>query len=384
MKIDIIASTNPGYVVDKKDLDDFCGKVAGVCYMPHSFNELLKEDETKTEKRVNRTMNDKHHSVFEHGYITLYLENIPKLMAMVLNNEKVFVTSEKSARYTEMKVSEREQLLYNKWKDIILEKIKQKYPQDNQFFNNSRREKLAQENARYMISDMTHTSMVYTLSYRQLNYLCAMFEKEINKENSNYKILTPYFKEFVDFANKSGYIDERLKEDGKNRELSLFSNEKRKEYFGDVYCTNYMGTIAQYGQAQRHRTINYEINFLSPRDVYIPEILLGDYSLILDWVDDITSVGDLRPQGFMYDINERGTVENLIMKAKERLCSFAQLEIDQQTRATIDKYANYVKGDAEMYNKIKQYTKGSRCTFPDYRCPNPCAFKDGVTGERLI
>ena len=133
MKIDIIASTNPGYVVDKKDLDDFCGKVAGVCYMPHSFNELLKEDETKTEKRVNRTMNDKHHSVFEHGYITLYLENIPKLMAMVLNNEKVFVTSEKSARYTEMKVSEREQLLYNKWKDIILEKIKQKYPQDNQF-----------------------------------------------------------------------------------------------------------------------------------------------------------------------------------------------------------------------------------------------------------
>lgn len=384
MKIDIIASTNPGYVVDKKDLDDFCGKVAGVCYMPHSFNELLKEDETKTEKRVNRTMNDKHHSVFEHGYITLYLENIPKLMAMVLNNEKVFVTSEKSARYTEMKVSEREQFLYNKWKEIILEKIKQKYPQDNQFFNNSRREKLAQENARYMISDMTHTSIVYTLSYRQLNYICGMFEKEINKENSNYKILIPYFKKFVDFANKSGYIDERLKEDGKNRELSLFSNKKRKEYFGEVYCTNYEGTVAQYAQAQRHRTINYDINFLSPKGVYVPNILWEDMDLSLDWIDDMESVGDLRPQGFMYDINERGTVENLIMKAKERLCSFAQLEIDQQTRATIDKYANYVKGDTEMYNKIKEYTKGSRCTFPDYKCPNPCGFKDGVTGERMI
>ena len=35
-------------------------------------------------------------------------------MAMILNNEKEYNTSEKSARYTKMKPSEEEEKLYNK------------------------------------------------------------------------------------------------------------------------------------------------------------------------------------------------------------------------------------------------------------------------------
>lgn len=384
MYLNIIASTKPDQIVDKHDLDLFCGHIAGVCYMPSNFQDLLLEDQAKTEKRIARTMNDKHHSVFEHGYISLYIEGIPKLMSMVLNNEKVYVTSEKSARYTKMNVSEKEQYLYDKWFNLILDKIAKHYTIDNQFFNASRREKLAQENARYMISSLTPTSMVYTTSYRQLNYLCAMFANEINKNNSSYEILKPYFKEFIDFVNDLGFLDERLANDGKNRELSLISNIDRKEFFGDVYSTNYNGTIAQYAQAQRHRTINYEINLNNCKGVYIPKILQNDDELMESWVADIQSVEDIMPQGLLYKINERAMLENFIMKMKERCCSFAQLEIDNQTRETLKKYIKNTQDDKRIIETLTNYAKGSRCSFPDYKCSAPCGFKEGITGDRLI
>lgn len=384
MEIQVIASTKPGFKVDKHDLDIFCGHVGGVCYMPHSFQDLIMEDQIKTEKRIARTMGDKHHSVFEHGYISLYLEGIPKLMAMVLNNEKVFVTSEKSARYTKMQTSEKEQFLYDKWYEIILDKIAKRYTTDNKFFNKSRREKLAQENARYMISSMTHTSMVYTVSYRQLNYLCQMFDNEIKNENSNYTILKPYFKNFIDFVKSAGYLDDRLCDDGKSRELSLISNISRKEMFGDVYCTNYLGTIAQLAQAHRHRTIDYEIDLSESKGVYVPKILLDNENLTQEWMKDMKEIESIMPQGLLYKITERSTMERFIMKMKERCCSFAQLEIDNQTRETFKKYMENVKDDHRIFNQLEKYSHGSRCAFPDYKCSAPCGFDEGVTGERLI
>ncbi|MBR1988232.1 MAG: FAD-dependent thymidylate synthase [Clostridia bacterium] len=384
MNIDIIASTKPGFKVDKHDLDIFCGHVGGVCYMPHSFQDLLMEDQIKTERRIDRTMGDKHHSVFEHGYISLYLEDIPKLMAMVLNNEKVFVTSEKSARYTKMQVSEKEQYLYDKWYEIILDKIAKKYTTDNKFFNKSRREKLAQENARYMISSMTKTSMVYTVSYRQLNYLCQMFNTEMKKEKSSYDLLKPYFSEFVKFVEDTGYLDTRLCDDGKNRELSLIKKIDRKELFGDVYSINYLGTTAQLGQAQRHRTIDYEIDLSQNKGVYVPKILSDNDQLVQDWIKDVDSVKDLMPQGLLFKINERSTLERFVMKMKERCCSFAQLEIDNQTRQSLKKYMENVQDDQRIYNYLEKYSHGSRCSFPDYKCSAPCGFDEGITGERLI
>ena len=92
MNFSVIASTKPFYQVSKYELNNFCGKVGGVCYMPKTFDELITEDEEKTKKRIQQTMGNGHHSVFEHGYITLNLENIPKLFAMVLNNENVRIS----------------------------------------------------------------------------------------------------------------------------------------------------------------------------------------------------------------------------------------------------------------------------------------------------
>ena len=36
------------------------------------------------------------------------------------------------------------------------------------------------------------------------------------------------------------------------------------------------------------------------------------------------------------------------------------------------------------YEELKSYTKGSRCTFSDYKCTAPCGFALGINETRLI
>ena len=105
MKVSVIANTSCDEINDKELFTKLGGKLAGICYMPSNFEALDHEDAQKTLKRANTTKSSGHHSVFEHSYITLYLEDVPKLFAMLLNNERAYTTSEKSARYTKMSVS---------------------------------------------------------------------------------------------------------------------------------------------------------------------------------------------------------------------------------------------------------------------------------------
>lgn len=166
MKIKVIASTKVGYKMPKEEAIDFSGKEAGICYLPDDLEKLFGEDKEKTLKRAQRTLKSGHHSVFGHPTYNLTLEGIPKILAMILNNEKVYNTSEKSARYTKMNPSKEEKELYEKWINIYKEKISVEYPK----IDEKRVEKLAQENARYLISIFTPaTIMGYTVNFCQLN-----------------------------------------------------------------------------------------------------------------------------------------------------------------------------------------------------------------------
>lgn len=383
MNIKVIASTKPYLQVQKEELDDFCGRVGGVCYMPKTFDELMNEPLDKTQKRINQTMGSGHHSVYEHGYISLNLENIPKLFAMVLNNEKVYVTSEKSARYTKMKLSEKEQQLYDKWVEKFKKKIRERYPENSGFMSDSRVQKLAQENARYLISAKTPTTMVYTVSYRQLNYLCKWMKDELENSNSPYKLIFDSFEQFINFAKENNLLDERLMDDGKDRHLSLFNlNSSRNEIFDTVYSVNYDASIAYYAQNQRHRTNYNEINKITNK-FYTPKILLPNNYDVEQWQEDMYSVKNNLPQGTLLNINERGTVDTFILKLKERLCACAQLEINDKTKELLLKYIKETK-DKDLAKLLTKYSKGSRCTFPDFKCKSPCGFLDGIKGERDI
>lgn len=384
MKIEVIASTKPGEITKKEDFDLFSGKCAGVCYMVDSFEALLDEPEEKTRKRILRTQKGGHHSVFDHNYVTLYLEGIPKLLAMLINNEKMYTTSEKSARYTKMKMEGKEKELYDKWASIFYNEINKAYPE----MEKRKIEKLAQENARYLISVMTETTMVYTVSYRQLNYLYGFCKNFIEDQTEGVlqEKLKPAVEGFMKELEKLGYLEENLLSDHKSRRFSLIGNTKnRVEYFGDVYCTNYLASFAELAQAQRHRTLSYTISMPKETKFYLPPIIKENQELAKQWLQDIQSVSDHIPQGMLIEVNERGTYENFILKLKERLCSAAQLEICDISKEVLTKYANSLKqSNHPLAEEIQNYTKGARCTFKDFECKERCNFKEGITLTRRI
>ena len=128
MKMRVFASTKPGYVLPVENALLLAGYEAGICYMKDDFDAILAEPRTRTMNRVKGTVGSGHHSVSGHASYCLVLEGLPKIIAMLLNNEKDYNTSEKSARYTKMETTEEEQRIYDKWITIFQVLIKAKYP----------------------------------------------------------------------------------------------------------------------------------------------------------------------------------------------------------------------------------------------------------------
>ena len=381
MKIEIIASTKVGYSMSKEEALDFSGKSAGICYLPDTIETLFAESPEKTQRRVNGNIKSGHHSVFGHPTYNLCFEGIPKILAMVLNNEKIYNTSEKSARYTHMTPSVQENTLYEKWIHIFEDVISSKYPE----FDSKRILKLAQENARYLISVFTPaTVMEYTVNFGQLNYIINWAKDYINNaDDSAFSLkLKDVFKEFLNAMPdlEVDGLDSRIK----NRSFSLFSTRpNRYEEFGENYCTSYLSSFAQLAQAQRHRTLSYEMSLLDTPEYYIPPIIRGT-DLENSWLEDISSLSQYFPQGMLVKVNERGTIENFVLKCTERLCGSAQLEIMEQTSEIMNKYLAATVDKPELHNYLLPYSKGARCTFPGWKCNSPCIFGGKNAMNRLI
>ena len=388
MDIKVIASTAIGQVTTKSDFDYFGGRAAGVCYMASTFDEILNEDKDKTQRRIRQTKVGGHHSVYEHGSFSLYLDGVPKIVAMLINNEKQYTTSEKSARYTKMVLSPREQAIFNKWVDIFKAKITKMYASDYpNFFTPGRIEKLALENARYLTSVFTPTSLVYTTNYRQFNYLIAFIDKFVAKpEKSKFEEkLTPYLEEFSQKLKELPYYDEDLTRNEKCRSLSLLGNgTKTEEYFGDVYSTTYNASFAELAQSQRHRTISHTMTVIEGQ-YYVPEILRESESFTELWLSDLKELASEYPQATLLEVNEMGTLDAFILKLTERKCTFAQLEINRICIDTLKKYEHALRMKVHpRAEEIISYTKGSRCTFPDFTCTAPCNFALGINETRII
>jgi len=369
MEITVKASTKPGYDLPVDDALYFGGISAGICYMPDDYETITNEPVEKTNSRAEQTLRSGHHSVFDHCSYSLLLVGIPKILAMILNNEKVYSTSEKSARYTRMEPSEQEKVLYKKWSRIIERRISNVYP----LMSEIQTKKLAQENARYMISVFTPTTMQYTTTLRQLNYIISWMKGFIVEEFENelFDKLKPHLKEFI-AQTRFLYVD-GLNDSAKHRSLSIFdSRTERKESFGETYCTTYLGSFAQLAQAHRHRTIDYKMRLLDESSYYIPPIIEDDANLVCEWLHDLESVSQFFPRGMMVSIRERGTYEMFILKTQERLCSSAQLEISRQTFETLKSYLQATKHvDPDVFGILNRHRSGVRCTS-GYNCIKRC------------
>ena len=396
IKIDILPNQflNDDGTFDKKGALDLCGKIAGVCYDKEGFSHLKNEEFEKTNKRINMTLNNGHHSVYDHIFVNLNIRNIPKILAMVLNNEKEYTTSEKSARYTKIVkgensyITDLEEKLYNKWVTLFEYEIKLK---TGDLYNHSQIKKLAQENARYLVTVFMPTEMIYTTSLRQINYIVSWMIKYINNINFNSsefeRKLADSMRMFIKEIEELNLLEERLMVDNKFRKLSLFGQRitNKTEYFGDVYNVNYIASFAYLAQAQRHRTLDYEMQIMKNKSFFIPPIISNVTFLIDEWLSDMDKVKDNNPQGELVLINEKGKYEDFILKCKERLCTHAQLEIMLKTKEILSRYKTQLENDDNYLKEdIKKYVNGARCTFPDFKCTSDCKNNDGKLLIRKI
>jgi len=358
----------------------FSSKMAGICYMGDSFEKIINEPMDTTFRRLDQVLASGHHSVFDHFHLTFEIEEIPKIIAMILNNEKDYVTSEKSARYTKFtNLSERENTLYEKWRERLKPAIHKKYPQlylegeKNPWIKIT---KLAQENARYFISVFTPvTTLGYTVSLRQLNYLIYMIINHINNfdcsKADEFDIsLNCYLKQFVQLFDD--YIIKDLIPKGKNRKLSLFGNTNYRDLpdmFSYSYQTSFDCSYSCLAQNQRHRS---EICFMYRKEnfeFYVPEIIQGT-ELEKEWLEDAGSIKDMTPQGTLITTVQCGTIDTFILKLRERACGSAQLEIMRHELDILDKFIL----ESPYGDKIKEITnnKYAKCQFKGGFCGGKC------------
>jgi hypothetical protein len=380
MKTVVMGSTKPQFILPLDEALGFSSHAAGVCYMKDTVEAIMAEDTERTQRRIDQTLGSGHHSVYGHVNYTFVFSDIPKALAMLLNNEGMYTTSEKSARYTTMKAMGDEGVVYRKWIDKLTPIIAEQFPK----LTPLQVTKYAIENARYQLSVFTPTTMVYTTNLHQLNYLIHMLEDfhDANIDASTGKYdggfggkLASYIPEFLDTLQpfRVDELNARLK----NRKLSMLHLHERKftPYYGDVYCTTYKGSLAQYAQAQRHRTLNHSFYLdEDAEDYYVPEIVKPFED---EWRVDLNYRGALSyPQATMVDIVERGTYEHFILKTFERICCNAQREIAMQTADTFREYLNNSDEHSQIHLDYPKLQSGadlkSKVQIPNLKCAGTC------------
>ena len=381
MKMQLIST--PNGIDSLEGAKKYCQDFARICYSEKDFDDV--KGEAYDPKLVDgRLIKSGHHSIFDHFNMGFYFDGLPKAMAMVFNNEAPYTTSEKSARYTEMKdIPVDQKVLYDKWKGIFVEEIDKIYPK-SVVKRDEKINKLAQENARYVTSVFTPTKMGYTVSLRQMNILASEFEK-FRGENIGYEFKNRLIQEgMVPFLESDVVKRFRIPGlEGKSRTgVKLFGNRVEEHFGEDVYSTNLKMSFACLAQNHRHRTIhNHMVDGWRgnvQEEYFIPPIILANEKLSDEWYSDLDSVAENDfPQAQIINVVERGNREDLEMKLRERNCGLAQLEIVRVMDGLLEKYSRSVPEMGGL--------RGATCITSGDECrKGGCTFGPDMAVSRLI
>lgn len=401
-KINIIAASHETDHVNLNDLNVLAGKYGGTCYAADGYETIKHQPESKAIKRALSNAERGHHSVFQHSIITFEII-FSKMMCILFNSIGVSNASEKSARYTYMKPEEGYvDQLYQKWcsrfQDLIID-----YKGEG-FFTPSELEKMALDQARYLLSVFTPTSIVYSIPYRNLCYLIEWLQKMAdnlaslpqtqfhvrlrNEILSTVEAFQAVFgTEMVISDNKSEFL-RVLPFQAAGKELHI-----AQEWFGDVYQVERTVSFASFAHIIRHRTLTSWANFNGkPGEYgfYIPPILTrpGSEDLKKEWEEDIWSIADVCPQGTMVSFVQQGTFDKFILMCKERLCGRALLETQNVCK---DILKGFCHDDLSPFNQevlddhLSPYgLPCPRCMFKDFTCTDGCKFGAKGAFKRLI
>jgi len=355
MKVEVVGTTNN--IRSQRGAKRIIQNHARKCYTEKGWSELL--DESFMPGLVKTLIDRGHHSPFDHFAINMDFDRLPKVLAMVFNNQGVYTTSEKSARYTKMKISDHQLGLYNKWDNWFLNEISDRFPESEfpRLFKKgsdgkSTAGKLSQENARYMTSVFTPTSMTHSVSWRQANILYHGFKDFIaENEGSSDKFkanVADSMKDYVGSPDVKKWIIKEAQVRMKGGiPLRFLRDGEVEEHFGeDVYSTNYNASFASLAQLHRHRLATYDISNGwqkgLPLGAYVPR-LIEAAGKVAEWKKDLGAVGDYDfPQAQLLRVGERGMREQLPAKTLERECGLAQLETARVVGSLLEKYSAQV------------------------------------------
>lgn len=405
----------------QKDLQIFSGKAAGICYMPDDYLSNNIHDEVKALSRSKFNAKSGHLSVYEHAHVSFVIE-CSKAVAMVLNSTKLYATSEKSARYTFMKAeTELENKMYDKWKGIFTKIIDVYY---DRILDSKDIEKLAMENARYMISVFTGTTMEFTVPFARAILLCEWLDRfagylvETSSMDNSYDIYPAGYrlmneiyykrlsKEIAELANQFREVlgidkEKPLLEENKGQGISFLSdinamrtkesikttcpsveNSDKKNYYGDVYVSNYKASFASVAQLQRHRTLDVSIKIDPAVTCYIPDIIKST-PYETEWLEDFETLihNGICPQSTIVSVTETGRFEDFNLKCKERLCTRAQYETMRIVQYQVEEFAAFAANLSPLNRLVLRSMIDentglvkNRCNFNGYRCKEPCKF----------
>lgn len=374
------------------------GKFAGTCYAKEGYATIRTQPEEKALKRAEGTAKRGHHSVFQHGVVNMEII-CPKMIAMLLNSIGVSNTSEKSARYTQMKPdTKEEEILYQKWHDIIAEEIEKIYPQR---FQKKEKDKLAYENARYMISVFSETSMVYSLPFRNFFYVLDWIQGMLDSLKKLSGAFNRRMAQELESLRQAllTVVGTESFHDNKNEYFRFMPvqatgsyDDDNIEYYGDVYTAKFQASLAQVAQEQRHRTTRVKINFGGddPAEFgyFVPPIVEAA-GRKEEWLSDMARVGSVYPQGILVSVTEQGLFEDFALKCKERMCGRAQLEIMQISADLLEKFAanqqNLSTANKKRLQQMLEDKKPcARCEYPDFICTEGCTWGKKEALKRLI
>ena len=407
---------------DKKAALKDTGVKAAVCFREGTITpEMIREtesDERLIERGLNTILSD-HTSPSEQPSVSLEIVGIPKIMCMILNNEHQYTADERSLRYTMVEpseyISDKEVELYNKWLEIFIKILNDEYLDFFKKFNQGATEektakkaasaikKIAQENARYMVSVFIPTTLTYTVPLAQINKLCLYMERIINNPLNEFEeLIVPYLKEFIQGLRDLNVLitehdayelcpklnvpdtDKILYRNNKNIDLSLFAERNKfsginlPNEYGTNFSYNMEVSFASLAQFHRHRTINYEMatSKIAESKFYVPLLLEGKEELIKEWLEDIESVNKYYPAGKLVKVNASGSLKYLVnYVGKERACDRDFLETEDMftNQMLPDIYEGLLKeGKTELAEILKPYVGKLRCMYPDYNCPGKC------------
>lgn len=387
---EVISNDNMSELLE--DLKRFSGAEAGICYMSKPYFDSYVTDKDKALARFSTVAKTGHHSIAGHAQVALLLDGVPKILAMFLNNLTDYETSEKSGRYTVMTGNTSlETEAYEKWCGIMKDLIQDEYDTK---IDDRTCDKLAKENARYFLSVFTPTTMGYTTSLRQWNYIYDWAIRYTNRtdlpDNFFFNSLKTVFKEFAELLKPLIYVEE-LRE-FKNRDgFDMINSDISSDIdfqFGKMYHIGYTGSFAEFAQAQRHRTLFYNMQFDGiSQSFYVPE-LVKKAGLTTEWLDDMHSVAEYIPTGTFVFIEESGDIEKFFLKSLERNCGRAQLEIMQQTLETERLFfSNIYEFPRSIRQKIKAFYNADldpKMKGQCIGCKEPCVWGCEGARTRLI